>query len=163
MFASMKTLITSLAVLFSITTFASDTTGCPTMHTTSKDATTAFGNNLLIQALNAAGPNCSYAKDSRVTIFYSWFQDADNYPRVEFWTKINNTGITLDLTVVAYVTCNELNSAHYLHQVSGKRFKCTAKAMIGTGYQDKMDVEVAPLIDGKWDTRGFSQNYYFQF
>lgn len=133
------------------------------MHTTSKDATTAFGNNLHIQALNAAGPNCSYAKDSKVTILYSWFQDADYHPRVEFWAKINNIGITLDLTVVANVSCNELKNSPYLFQASGKRFKCFAKAVIGTGYQDKMAVEVAPSIDGQWDTRGFSQNYYFQF
>lgn len=156
MFPYMKTLITSLAVLFSFTTFASDTTGCPTMHTTSKDTTTAFGNNLLIQALNAAGPDCSYAKDSKITISYSWVQDTTDAPRVEFWTKINNTGITLDLTVVAYVSCNEINS-------TSTRFKCVAKALIGTGYQNKMDVEVAPLIDGQWDTKGYNQNYNFQF
>lgn len=153
----MKTLITSLAVLFSITTFASDTTGCPTMHTTSKEVVTVFGNNLTIQALNAAGPDCSYAKDSKITILYTWLQDS-NYasPRVEFWTKVENTGVTLDLTVVAYVSCNELNS-------TSTRFKCVAKAMIGTGYQNKMNVEVAPFVDNKWDTMGYSQNYIFKF
>lgn len=154
--SGMKTLITSLAVLLSFTTFASDTTGCPTMHTTSKEALTAMGNNLTIQALNAAGPDCSYAKDSKITILYSWLQDSNYVPKVEFWTKVDNTGVTLDLTVVAYVSCNELNS-------TSNRIKCVAKAMIGTGYQDKMDVEVAPFIDGQWDTLGYSQNYIFKF
>ncbi|MEA9358393.1 hypothetical protein SHI21_19310 [Bacteriovorax sp. PP10] len=158
----MKTLMTSLAVLLSFTTFASDSTGCPTMHTTSKEVTTAFGNNLAIQALNAAGPDCSYAKDSRITITYSWFQNSSDTPHVDFWTRVNNKGVTSDLTVFAYVSCNEFNSGPYF-QKNYTRFKCMAKAMIGTGYQDKMNVEVAPLFDGQWDTRGYSQNYYFQF
>lgn len=159
----MKTLITSLAVLFSLTTLASDSTGCPTMHTTSKETVTAFGNNLAIQTLNAAGPDCSYAKDSRITIVYSWFQNSGNPPHVDFWTRINNNGLTQELSVFAYVSCNEFNSGPYSDHSNGNRFKCFAKAMIGTGYQDKMNVEVAPLIDGNWDTRGYSQNYYFQF
>lgn len=157
----MKTLITSLAVLLSLQIFASDSTGCPTMHTTSKETTTTFGNNLAIQALNAAGPDCSYAKDSRITIIYSWFQDSGYTPHIDFWTRINNNGLTNDLTVFAYVSCNEFNSGPY--SVPYNRFKCFAKAIIGTGYQNKISVEVAPLIDGHWDTRGYSQNYYFQF
>lgn len=131
------------------------------MHTTSKETTTAFGNNLTVQALNAAGPNCSYAKDSRITIVYSWFQNSGYAPHVDFWTRINNEGLTRELTVFAYVSCNEFKIGPYSDEST--RYKCLAKTMIGTGYQNKMNIEVAPLIDGQWDTRGYSQNYYFQF
>lgn len=161
----MKTLISSLAVLLlSLNAYAVDTSNCSAMKSASKGAETAKGNYLQVQTLNSASASCPYSRDAKVTISYIWDQETNNTPKVLFWTKLSGLNLNQEATVNTYVTCNELAGDGYNLDTSNKKvFRCSAQASLGTGYQEKLNVEVAPQIDGSWDTRGYSQNYTFKF
>ena len=153
----MKKITPIIVLLLSINARAYDTSGC-NMRENSQETQTVLKNTLRVQSEIAQSSRCWNADDSAVNITYEWFQNnGETDQRVQFWTKINQ----VESTVAARVYCKQFDGGgNYTNY--GNTYKCQAVASVKVGYQENITIEVAPKIDGSWDTKGYSQNYFFR-
>lgn len=140
--------------------FAVDTSGCTPLTQKNQSVKTVSGKALVVQAFQAK-PGCWNANQSQVQINYYWLQDSFSAENVHahFWVRINGEETNLD----GQVSCH-LNSGWSLGaDTSGHGdFLCSAVANVGVK-ADSVTVEVAPELQGQWDTAGYGQNYTFKF
>jgi hypothetical protein len=155
----MKNLILTLTTLMTANLYAHDTSGCY-MRETSKTAKTAFGHSLQVTSSMSLNSSCWNAESSSVTIAYGWVQDSDDDSHsVTIWANINGNAKTLN----PQVRCLRDQRISYSKDTTNTgSYLCTATAVVQIGYQQGVSVEVAPQIDGSWDTRGYAQNYSFE-
>ena len=129
------------------------------MKKSTHEAQTQLGNYLQVQSYKASAPTCWNAQDSQVIVSYQWMQTSPETRSVIFWAKVNQS----EAAIQAYVSCAKSNEFGYAHNTSGEAYYlCKAEAQISKGYHESLSVEVAPQINGLWDTRGYAQNYSFQ-
>ncbi len=129
------------------------------MNKTVKETNTEMGNLLQVISYKASAPTCWNAQSSQVLLSYQWLQTAPVPSNVLFWARVNQVAGS----VQAYVTCEKSTDLSYSHDTSGENiYLCKAQAQVATGYQETITIEAAPQIDGRWDTRGYAQNYWFQ-
>jgi len=157
----MKKILATITVLFlSLGVQANDTSGCGTRENL-KEARTTKGNNLQVHFKMAPNSRCWNAEDGAITISYEWLQknDDENHKAV-FWTKTNQSVSTIN----ANISCKRFdNGRFYTSNSSDNSYVCRAIGSLKIGFQENVAVEIAPQLDGSWDTKGFSQNYLFKF
>jgi hypothetical protein len=157
----MKNLIASFIVLFmSLSIQANDTSGC-NMRESLKETRTTSGNNLRVQYVMAPQSRCWNADDGAIAISYEWLQNnSDENHNAIFWTKINQ----FESTIKANISCKRFdNGGLYNSNSRENSYLCRAIGRIKIGYNENAIVEIAPQLDGSWDTKGFAQNYLFKF
>jgi hypothetical protein len=158
----MKKLIFALFVILNTNLYAHDTSGC-LMIESSKSIKTTFGNSLLVKSTQVSNNSCWNVQNNSVTITYRWVQDSDNESQdVKIWANINGNTKTL----ITQITCTELRSESISYSkdtTNNDAFLCSATATVKTGFLENVSLELAPMINGSWDTGGYAQNYSFEF
>jgi len=151
----MRSLIVLSFSLLSLRSFALDTSGCSPLPQVEKTAVTAQGNSLRVTALKAPSQACWNVSESSVMVAYQWSQKSLNTDgiSVHFWVSINGNERNLD----SEIECQDM-AQFYEADV-----RCTATATFVVGNISAWNVEVAPQLSGKWDTRGYGNNYNFMF
>jgi hypothetical protein len=154
--------IFALLFVFSIQLHAQDTTGCSPLKTKVQGQNTFWDYRLDVSISHPFSEECWNAEQSGFEISYYWIEKSApvQMPEVKFWLLFNQDEMVLN----AHVNCIPVEVLNYGHNPAEKRpYKCTASVRVNTGFQDAWEVEIAPNIDGRWDTRGFRQNYFFSF
>jgi hypothetical protein len=156
----MKAIIPTFILVLSSSLYAHDTSGC-SMIEKSKSKETNFRNSLQVKSTQASGRSCWNADSSSVTISYKWIQNSDNESQsVKIWSNINGNIKTLN----TQITCREIESISYSKETTDESaFLCNATAIVKTGFQENIYLELAPQINGSWDTSGYARNYFFEF
>jgi hypothetical protein len=134
---------------------AVDTSGCSQLVETTARATTTSGNLLTATYAHAPRANCWNANQASVTIAYRFLAVEPN-PAVSFWVKLNGR----DQTLIARVTCSSDSSGVAKDTSNARRFACFALASIPTGLGSQT-LEVAPAVNGNYDTSGYGENSRF--
>lgn len=152
----MKYLLGFALVMASLSAGAVDTTGCSPLQEQTKEKTTAHGGVIKVTSLKAPAASCWNVNESTLRVAYSWLQDDANTSLIHaaIWMQVNNRAVT----VLASVSCTFATPGAY--QVT--RYVCTATAESRVGDIDTWNIEVAPVLNGVWDTAGYGQNYRFQ-
>ena len=157
----MKKLTPFIVLILSLNAQAYDTSGCSQTKDSSQAQSTVKGKRLVVSASIAPRENCWNAEDGRVMISYVWGQDSSySNSKVSFWMRVNeDEGRSVNAN---NVTCNSADNMTYSPDTSGRStYVCQATAYVKVGYKERLKVEVAPVKDGNWDTRGSGQNYIF--
>jgi len=159
----MKILTTFFCTLFMFQLFAYDTTGCSPLVSKTISRVTAKGASLVLTSFKSPRNDCWNKASSGFKIAYSWSQNVSTsqYTQVGFWIKVNDIDFYLNSNTTK---CIINNSLHYSHNTSGEQeYRCTASLFYLVGDTEVWDIEIAPQIDGSWDTAGYSNNYKFSF
>jgi len=141
--------------------FAYDTTGCSQLVSQTISSVTAKGASLTLTSSKSPRNDCWNISSSGFNIAYSWSQNVSDpqYNQVGFWIKINDVESYLSSNTIK---CTMNNSLSYSHNTSGvQEYQCTASIFYLVGNTEAWDIEIAPQIDGSWDTVGFGNNYNF--
>lgn len=141
--------------LLSLRSYAVDTSGCSPLPQIEKTMATAQGNSLRVTALKAPSKACWNVGESALILSYQWSQKSANTDGISmnFWVNINGNEKTLESSI----ECQDVDM--FLEPT----VRCTATASITVGNIGTWNVDVAPEISGKWDTRGYGNNYSFMF
>lgn len=124
-----------------------------------KQSMTAFGHRLVVEESKASSSSCWNAILGTVVMSYEWIDTNSSGQEVIFWARINQKEMTFD----THITC-ERNKFSYAHDTSGRSFfHCKAQARVTVGFNANNYIEIAPNINGSWDTYGHSNNYHFSF
>lgn len=101
---------------------------------------------------------CWNAADGNVAVSYEWAQDSSNTNhKSQFWIRTNqDEGRTYE----GSVSCRSNESLSYSYS-SAESYTCKAQVILKIGYQKDLNIEVAPALDGRWDTKGYGDNYLF--
>jgi len=105
--------------------------------------------------------DCWNISSSGFNITYAWGQNVptSQYNQVGFWVRVNNFEFHINHTEIKCTTNNSLN---YSHNTNGQQnYLCTATAYVKVGNNEAWDIEIAPQVDGSWDTAGHGNNYRF--
>lgn len=157
---TMKTLITTFILIASFQAHGLDTSGCR-FEEKNQQTKTSANLSLKVQSSMINSPTCWNANDSVLNISYEWLQGSAMVSQVvNFWMNINGQQRTFS----AHIICKHLNELNYAADTSGAiTYRCAATARVRVGYQKNILVEIAPQMNGVWDTPGFQKNYLFQF
>jgi len=159
----MKILITLFCALSVFQLFALDTSGCSPMNSQNLSKVTVNGASLVLTSSKSPISDCWNLSSSGFTIAYIWGQNVQTsqYSQVGFYVKVNNLEFPIDYSDVD-IRCTTSNSLSYSHNTNGQQnYLCTATTYVKVGNNEAWDIEIAPQVDGSWDTAGFRKDYKF--
>ncbi|XGC81933.1 hypothetical protein ACES2L_05485 [Bdellovibrio bacteriovorus] len=152
--------VTSL-VLFWVQTGLADTTGCSPMFRQSKSLTTQQGLQLIASILRPPRQDCWNKDSSAILIGYEWHQVSKELPKNEvlFWINVQGQQqfISADVMCFAAKSLFDKNTSYE------DLYQCKASAQLRLEHFGSFILEIAPRLNGKWDTHGFERNYIFNF
>lgn len=124
-----------------------DTSGCSPLLNRADEVTTAQGHRLSATNERPNNPRCWNTNYSYLRITYTWKQPADApFPKkIGFWIR----GSGSDRLVEAGFNCGPLAT-------DANTLVCNAQRTLNEYFDT---IEIAPVRDGNWDTRGIGQNY----
>ncbi|RZA06889.1 MAG: hypothetical protein EOP11_09175 [Proteobacteria bacterium] len=152
----MIALLALLAALPSAS-FAADTSGCSQMVERTLHATTSGGNLLTATYAHAPRENCWNANQASLTLAYR-FSSAERAAEVALWVNLNGKAQTLP----ARLSCTDAQSGMQKDTNNQRRFACFAIVVL-PAVLGAQSLEVAPSVNGAFDTRGYGENASFQF
>jgi len=147
--------------LFAGTAFAVDTSGCSPLKQQSQQVSTVQGRLLTVTSFQALQGSCWNTNQTHIEISYQWLQEISAVENTaQIWLKINEREGTLNLTTSCAASHDQMT---YEKNTSGKTiYRCSGTATVAVK-PGALRVEVAPVVNGAWDTHGFGQNYIFNF
>ncbi|QDK37991.1 hypothetical protein [Bdellovibrio sp. NC01] len=146
--------------LFSATSFAVDTSGCSPLSEKTLVLTTAQGKELTATLFQPQSSWCWNAGESKLRLIYKWTQvNSAQAGSATFWMRINE----MEAILPAQTQCVHAEAIGYEKNTSGEQvYLCAAFAEIAAP-ATKVQLEVAPVVNGNWDTAGYEKNYLFNF
>lgn len=147
--------------LLSTPAHAVDTSGCSQLVEVTQQAGTAGGNRLVVTASRAPRPDCWNARNATLSVNYVWRAErSTEAPRVSVWYRVNNQSGTAPASVIC------MGPGRYsLNKRTDNvnEVECHAVATLPFPAEGNVSVELAPVVNGAWDTAGYGQNTQFRF
>jgi hypothetical protein len=158
----MKYLLGLTLSLLCFQAHAVDTSGCSPLQAQNQSVKTVNGLTLTVTAYKPNSASCWNANQASLRVDYEWMQknNSQNTHKISHWMRLNNNSFYIG----ANVTCHQQNSNGMQANTSGDTlYRCTATTTVSIANMKSVDVEVAPQVDGTFDTAGYGQNYHFNF
>lgn len=154
-------MLTILLSLLSTPAYAVDTSGCSQLVTVTQEARTAAGARLRVTSSRAPRRDCWNARNATLAVQYTWRSERSvDAPQVSVWYRVNNQSGTSPASVfcVGPGRYGMDKRTDNLNEV-----ECHASATLPFPAEGNVSVELAPVVNGDWDTSGFGQNTSFRF
>jgi hypothetical protein len=142
---------------------AVDTSGCSQLRESSDSKVTSQGALLTVTAKLSPKASCWNAGSSHVVIDYRWVQSSKAVVPTAgaFWMRVNGAESQQNANLI----CMPVSNLKAQANTSGEsQVECSMRAIekLSVTGQTRVEIEVAPVLDGNWDTKGFEQNYVFE-
>jgi hypothetical protein len=143
-----------LAATLTPSAFAVDTSGCSQLLESRQTVQGSLG---ALTATYARAPreNCWNADQARIDLDYSY---AGPQAPVSFWINVNGS----ERTLPASVSCSSGSSGYAKDTRNERPQNCVAHATLPVRL-GRQELEVAPIVNGTFDTQGFGKNLRLSF